>query len=60
MKSLGLRILGLTLIPLAPALALLALWAFRHSRRKEDHSYLYNLRMLLKEDARLIMKGKWL
>ena len=60
MRSLMLRALGLILVPFAPALALLALWAFRRSRRKEDHSYLYNLRMLLKEDARLIMKGKWL
>lgn len=60
MRSLGLRLLGLILIPLAPAIALLALWAFRHSTRKEDHNYSYNLRMLLKEDARLIMKGEWL
>lgn len=60
MRGLGLRLLGLVLVPLAPAVALLALWAFRRSKRREDHSYLYNLRMLLKEDVRLVMKGRWL
>ena len=51
------RLLGLALLPLSPALAAWALYAFRNSDRPEDRSYLFNLRELAKESWNMIATG---
>lgn len=43
------RIVGLMLLPLTPALAIWALYVFRKSRNPENHRYLHNLRLLAGE-----------
>ena len=43
------RLLGLVLLPLLPAVAAWALYVFRKSEIPEDHSYLHNLRELAAE-----------
>ena len=57
MISICLRLLGLVLLPLTPALAAWALYAFRNSGRPEDRSYLGNLRELVAECWRLTLTG---
>ena len=47
--KIGVRLLGLVLLPLSPAVAAWALYVFRKSEIPEDHSYLRNLRGLAAE-----------
>ena len=56
----GVRLLGLVLLPLSPALAAWALYVFRKSEIPEDHSYLRNLRELAAESWNLVKTGKFL
>lgn len=51
------RLLGLALLPLSPAMAAWALFVFRKSDVPEDHSYLCNLRELVAESWTMITKG---
>ena len=55
--KIGVRLLGLVLLPLSPALAAWALYVFRKSGIPEDHSYLHNLRELAAECWRLTLTG---
>lgn len=56
----GVRLLGLVLLPLSPAVAAWALYVFRKSEIPEDHSYLHNLRELAAEGWNLVKTGKFL
>ena len=55
----GVRLLGLVLLPLSPALAAWALYVFRKSEIPEDHSYLRNLRGLAAECWSLVKTGEF-
>lgn len=57
MSGICLRLLGLVLLPLTPALAAWALYIYRNSGRPEDRSYLGNLRELVAECWRLTLTG---
>lgn len=57
MSGICLRLLGLVLLPLTPAVAAWALYALRNSGRPEDRSYLGNLRELVAECWRLTLTG---
>ena len=54
------RLLGLVLLPLLPAVAAWALYVFRKSEIPEDHSYLDNLRELAAECWNLVKTGEFL
>ena len=56
----GVRLLGLVLLPLSPAVAAWALYVFRKSGIPEDHSYLHNLRGLAAECWNLVKTGEFL
>lgn len=56
----GVRLLGLVLLPLSPAVAAWALYVFRKSEIPEDHSYLRNLRELAAECWNLVKTGEFL
>ena len=56
----GMRLLGLVLLPLSPAVAAWALYVFRKSGIPEDHSYLHNLRGLAAECWNLVKTGEFL
>ena len=56
----GVRLLGLVLLPLSPAVAAWALYVFRKSEIPEDHSYLRNLRELAAESWDLVKTGEFL
>ena len=56
----GVRLLGLVLLPLSPAVAAWALYVFRKSEIPEDHSYLHNLRELAAECWNLVKTGELL
>ena len=56
----GMRLLGLMLLPLSPALAAWALYVFRKSEIPEDHSYLHILRGLAAECWNLVKTGEFL
>ena len=56
----GVRLLGLVLLPLSPAVAAWALYVFRKSEIPEDHSYLRNLRGLAAECWNLVKTGEFL
>ena len=56
----GVRFLGLVLLPLSPAVAAWALYVFRKSEIPEDHSYLRNLRELAAECWNLVKTGEFL
>ena len=56
----GVRLLGLVLLPLSPAVAAWALYVFRKSEIPEDHSYLHNLRELAAECWNLMTTGEFL
>ena len=56
----GVRLLGLVLLPLLPAVAAWALYVFRKSEIPEDHSYLHNLRELAAECRNLVKTGEFL
>ena len=55
----GVRLLGLVLLPLSPAVAAWALYVFRKSEIPEDHSYLHNLRGLAAECWNLVTTGEF-
>ena len=55
----GVRLLGLTMLPLSPVAALWALYVFRKSEIPEDHSYLHILRGLVEECCSLITTGEF-
>lgn len=56
----GVRLLGLVLLPLSPAVAAWALYVFRKSEIPEDHSYLRNLRELAAECWNIVRTGEFL
>ena len=56
--KIGVRLLGLVLLPLSPAVAAWALYVFRKSEIPEDHSYLHNLRELAAECWNLVTTGE--
>lgn len=56
--KIGVRLLGLTMLPLLPVVALWALYIFRKSEIPKDHSYLHNLRELAAECCNLIITGE--
>ena len=58
--KIGVRLLGLVLLPLSPAVAAWALYVFRESEIPEDHSYLHNLRELAAEGWNLVKTGDFL
>ena len=58
--KIGVRLLGLVLLPLSPAVAAWALYVFRKSEIPEDHSYLHNLRELVAECWNLVKTGEFL
>ena len=58
--KIGVRLLGLVLLPLSPAVAAWALYVFRKSEIPEDHSYLRNLRELAAESWNLAKTGEFL
>ena len=58
--KIGVRLLGLVLLPLLPAVAAWALYVFRKSEIPEDHSYLRNLRGLAAECWNLVKTGEFL
>ena len=58
--KIGVRLLGLVLLPLSPAVAAWALYVFRKSEIPEDHSYLRNLRELAAECWNLMTTGEFL
>ena len=58
--KIGVRLLGLVLLPLSPAVAAWALYVFRKSEIPEDHSYLRNLRELATESWNLVKTGEFL
>ena len=55
--KIGVRLLGLTMLPLSPVVALWALYVFRSSKLPEDHSYIHVLRELVAECWRLTLTG---
>ena len=57
--KIGVRLLGLTMLPLSPVVALWALYVFRNSELPEDHSYFHVLRGLVKECCSLIIIGEF-
>ena len=57
--KIGVRLLGLTMLPLSPVVALWALYVFRNSKIPEDHSYIHVLRGLVKECCSLITTGEF-
>ena len=58
--KIGVRLFGLMLLPLSPAVAAWALYVFRKSEIPEDHSYLRNLRGLAAECWNLVKTGEFL
>lgn len=58
--NIGVRLLGLVLLPLLPAVAAWALYVFRKSEIPEDHSYLHNLCELAAECWNLVKTGEFL
>ena len=56
--KIGVRLLGLTMLPLSPVVALWALYVFRKSEIPKDHSYLSNLRELAAECWNLVKTGE--
>ena len=56
----GVRLLGLVLLPLSPAVAAWALYVFRKSEIPEDRSYLHNLRELAAGCWILVRTGEFL
>ena len=56
--KIGVRLLGLVLLPLSPAVAAWALYVFRKSEIPEDHSYLHILRGLAAEGWNLVKTGE--
>lgn len=54
----GMRLLGLVMLTLSPALALWALYVFRNSKLPEDRSYFHVLRGLVEECCSLITTGE--
>ena len=56
--KIGVRLLGLVLLPLSPAVAAWALYVFRKSEIPEDRSYLHNLRELAAECWNLVKTGE--
>ena len=58
--KIGMRLLGLAMLPLSPVVALWALYVFRNSKIPEDHSYLHNLRELTEECWNLVTTGEFL
>ena len=58
--KIGVRLLGLVLLPLSPAVAAWALYVFRKSEIPEDHGYLRNLRELAAESWNLVKTGEFL
>lgn len=58
--KIGVRLLGLVLLLLLPAVAAWALYVFRKSEIPEDHSYLHNLRELAAECWDLVKTGELL
>ena len=57
--KIGVRLLGLTMLPLSPAVALWAIYVFRSSKLPEDHSYIHVLRGLVEECWNLITTGEF-
>ena len=57
--KIGVRLLGLIMLTLSPALALWALYVFRSSKLPEDHSYIHVLRGLVEECYSLIITGEF-
>ena len=57
--KIGVRLLGLTMLPLSPVVALWALYVFRNSKLPEDHSYIHVLRGLMEECCSLIITGEF-
>lgn len=57
--KIGVRLLGLTMLPLSPVVALWALYVFRNSELPEDHSYFHVLRGLVEECCSLIIIGEF-
>lgn len=55
----GVRLLGLMMLPLSPAVALWALYVFRSSKLPEDHSYVHVLLGLMEECCSLIATGEF-
>ena len=58
--KIGVRLLGLTMLPLSPVVALWALYVFRSSKLPEDHSYFRVLRGLAAECWNLVKTGEFL
>lgn len=58
--KIGVRLLGLTMLPLSPVVALWALYVFRSSKLPEDHSYIHVLRELAAECWDLVKTGELL
>ena len=56
--KIGVRLLGLMVLTLSPALALWALYVFRNSERPEDHGYVRVLRGLAEECWNLMTTGE--
>ena len=56
--KIGMRLLGLAMLPLSPVVALWALYVFRKSEIPEDHSYLHNLRELAAECWNIVKTGE--
>ena len=57
--KIGVRLLGLTMLPLSPVVALWALYVFRNSKLPEDHSYIHVLCGLVEECWGLITTGEF-
>ena len=57
--KIGVRLLGITMLPLSPVVALWALYVFRNSKLPEDHSYIHVLRGLVEECWNLITTGEF-
>lgn len=58
MNNVGMRLLGLVLLPLTPVVAAWAVYVFRNSDIPEDRSYLFNLHELVKEAWNLLLTGE--
>ena len=57
--KIGVRLLGLIMLPLSPVVALWALYVFRSSKLPKDHSYFHVLRGLVEECWGLITTGEF-
>lgn len=57
--KIGVRLLGLIMLPLSPVVALWALYVFRRSTLPEDHSYFHVLRGLMEECWNLMTTGEF-